>query len=619
MKNPTPQLQSLTILVAGLLSAVSLTAQTLTFVPSAPTPTNGDVYNFTASLTDADNVNDGTTNYVDGAANDAFTYVAGDRASQGQTFTTGPEAGTVTAIWIRQVGYTNDLALTYWSFAVGGPFTFRITDPSQVGAAGFVIDSETYTITGTEPNNPGGFSSSTTGTGLWLRFGLTNAVTLQPNTTYGFDVTSTGGDFFESWGTSNNVYTGGTAYNGSTTGGTDDTLNPLAGDRAFLVEFNGGTFAPPPVIAPTITNEPANAMVSLGASATFSLGVDGTAPYTYQWYYQTNTLLTGATNSTFSVAGTTNNVGGYSVVVSNSSGSATSRVARLSVILPSLVTNLNFNVAGSGILDANGVAIPFPTRLPGTGASLSSPDSYLLFDTSSGTLAISSTTCDYNGQLIMEMAEAPGINLSSLIGFDGTQDFSVTGTFTNLPTDFYVNYDQVGVYAGTSSTNMVRGGLIFNSDFANLSSYAVATPGSNDLGIVTGAAPPAEMVVTIARSGGNWSVNVNGVDVTPGVSLNFLNAYSDLTVGVFALDTSGLSNTDMVNGFGASLFSGPQLSIGSDGSNLTLNWNVIGSGLESNTDLANSSGWTPVAGTANTDHYVVPLPATGSMFYRIAQ
>lgn len=617
MKKPHLGLNSLAVMLASLLSAASLSAQTLNFLTTAPTPTNGDVFNFTGSLADSANVSDGAT-YADGGANDAFTYAAGDRPSKGQTFTTGATAGKVTAIWVRHVGYTNEAPSTFWSFASGAPFTFRITDPSQVNTGNFALDMETYTISGAEPNNPGGFAFSVTGTGLWLRFGLTNSVTLSPNTTYGFDLTSVGGDFFETWGTSNDVYSGGSAYMGSTAGAVDSTLVPLVGDRAFLVEFNGGTFSPPPVLPPVVTNQPANQMVPLGANAVFTPTYTGTAPFTYQWYFNTNTLLNGQTNATLTVAGvTTNLVGGYSVIASNASGTATSRVARLSAILPSLTTNFNFSAAGGNILDQNGVATGLKTRLAGTGASIPANDPNLLLDTGNGVLNITSPTCDFNGQLLMDSAEAVGFNLST-IGFNGTQDFTITGTFTNLPIGTYVNYDQVGIFAGLTTTNFVRGGLIFNSDFANLSSYGVGNQNGGDIGIATAAAPPDDMVVTIARAAGVWSLNVNGLSVTPAASLAFLNNTNDYTVGLFALDTSGTHNTTTVNTFSASLFSGPKLNIAQTGNNLTFTWNVVGAGLESNTNLANPNGWTAVPGST-TSPIVITLPTSGNNFYRIAQ
>ena len=176
----------------------------------------------------------------------------------------------------------------------------------------------------------------------------------------------------------------------------------------------------------------------------------------------------------------------------------------------------------------------------------------------------------------------------------------------------------MGIFAGGTCSNFVRGGLIFNSDFANLSSYGVATPTNNDFGIATAAAPPDEMVVTIARAGGVWSLNVNGLNVTPGTSLDFLNVWTDLTVGVFALDTSGTHNTTRLDSFKANLFTGPKLNVAAGGGNLTFTWNVVGAGLQSNTDLSNPNGWTAVP-SASASPYVISIPTSGSKFYRIAQ
>jgi len=105
--------------------------------------------------------------------------VANGRANMGQFFTTGSKAGGyhVAAIWIRQAGYTTDTVDTYWSFAADAnpTFTFRLTDPSQVNTAGFALDTEAVTVSGTEINNPGGFNFSLTGTGIWLRLGFSSA------------------------------------------------------------------------------------------------------------------------------------------------------------------------------------------------------------------------------------------------------------------------------------------------------------------------------------------------------------------------------------------------------------------------------------------------------------
>jgi hypothetical protein len=601
--------------LAGLMTVATANAVTLTFSTLAPLPGTNDIYNFSGTARDGGNVNDGGT-YADGAANDGFTYVAGDRTSQGQIFTTGANAGgyQVKAIWVRHCGYTNNTDLTWYGMATGSQIAIRVTDPSQANTGGFTLNTETYTVLGTEAGKlPSGAVNSANGTGVWLRFQLDNPVTLQPNTSYGFDLTTVSGSlFFETFGTSNDVYSGGAAYRGSSNGAQDDTLNPLVGDRVFLVEMAGQA------VAPVIVTQPTNQMIYQGGSASYSVAASGTQPLLYQWYFNKTNLLSGQTNQTLTLTGvTTNLVGKYSVIVTNDGGSKTSSVAALAVVLPTVTTNFNFTSAGGAILDANGVGTTFSTRLAGTGASLASPDSNLLIDTVAGTLDITSTTCDFNGQLTMDQAEAIGFNLSAL-GFDGSQDFNVICTFTNLPIGTYVNYDQVGAFVGDSSTNLVRGGLIFNSLFANLSSYGVATPANNDAGIVTGNAPSDKMVVVISRVNGVWGVNVSGQTVSPNTSLAFLNGYTNLTAGVFALDTSGTHNTTRVDSFSANLFSGPKLDITRTGGNLTFKWNVAGAGLESNTNLANASGWTPVS-AAVASPYVISVPASGSTFYRIAR
>ena len=226
------------ILAAAVLSlTLSLQAGTLIITSNTPTPGPNDIYNFAGGSHDGINVSDGSV-YADGAANDAFTYVAGDRADQGQTFTTGGNSNgyTMTALWLRQAGYTNNMALTWWQMNSGVTITIRITDPTLAGTGGFALHTDSYTTTGNEGWS--GSHNSTNGAGDWLQFTFASPIVLLPNKTYGFDVTSsTTGAFFEWLGTSNNVYAGGAAYDGSTDGEVDNTMNSLFGDRVFLVSM----------------------------------------------------------------------------------------------------------------------------------------------------------------------------------------------------------------------------------------------------------------------------------------------------------------------------------------------------------------------------------------------
>ncbi|MGB7746142.1 MAG: immunoglobulin domain-containing protein [Verrucomicrobiia bacterium] len=86
---------------------------------------------------------------------------------------------------------------------------------------------------------------------------------------------------------------------------------------------------------PSINFDPQDDSALVGQDTSFSVQASGTAPLSYQWYYNTNTVLTNATGSTLTLTNVQlSDSGGYSVVVTNSYGSATSAVAQLTVNLP---------------------------------------------------------------------------------------------------------------------------------------------------------------------------------------------------------------------------------------------------------------------------------------------
>ncbi|MCU0788934.1 MAG: immunoglobulin domain-containing protein, partial [Verrucomicrobia bacterium] len=94
------------------------------------------------------------------------------------------------------------------------------------------------------------------------------------------------------------------------------------------------------LLPPTITAQPTNLTVDAGQPAAFSVSADGSAPLSYQWYFNTNSLMPSQTNATLTLGSTTaTNEGGYSVVVSNPAGSATSLVATLTVNSAPVITS----------------------------------------------------------------------------------------------------------------------------------------------------------------------------------------------------------------------------------------------------------------------------------------
>jgi hypothetical protein len=87
------------------------------------------------------------------------------------------------------------------------------------------------------------------------------------------------------------------------------------------------------LVRPFITQQPQDRAVSDGGSAVFTVVAGGTEPLDFQWYYNETNLLAGATNASLMLDNiTTNQAGGYSVVVANAYGTITSVEAELTVV-----------------------------------------------------------------------------------------------------------------------------------------------------------------------------------------------------------------------------------------------------------------------------------------------
>ena len=100
------------------------------------------------------------------------------------------------------------------------------------------------------------------------------------------------------------------------------------------VTSNAATLTVVPVSSspPSITSHPSPRAVTVGQTATFSVGATGTGPLGYQWQ-KNGVNITGATLSAYTTPATTlaDNGASYRCVVSNAAGSATSNAATLTV------------------------------------------------------------------------------------------------------------------------------------------------------------------------------------------------------------------------------------------------------------------------------------------------
>ena len=104
-------------------------------------------------------------------------------------------------------------------------------------------------------------------------------------------------------------------------------IAPSAPQLFYRVRVGSGT---PPPVAPNITTSPTNLSLLAGQTAQFNVAATGTAPLTYRWFFNTNTLVgSGATLTLNNIQ--TNNAGAYFAIVTNVAGAATSSVATLTV------------------------------------------------------------------------------------------------------------------------------------------------------------------------------------------------------------------------------------------------------------------------------------------------
>jgi hypothetical protein len=99
------------------------------------------------------------------------------------------------------------------------------------------------------------------------------------------------------------------------------------------------------LVPPGISVQPHDTAVIVGSNATLSVTATGSAPLSYVWWKDGAILSNGGrisgavTNKLAIAATTTNDSGGYSVVLSNAVGSITSSVATLSVLVPATITS----------------------------------------------------------------------------------------------------------------------------------------------------------------------------------------------------------------------------------------------------------------------------------------
>jgi hypothetical protein len=235
------------------------------------------------------------------------------------------------------------------------------------------------------------------------------------------------------------------------------------------------------LVPPAITAQPQPIAVILGSNAVFSVTATGTAPLSYVWNKDGKTLSNGGrisganTNNLTISAVTTNDAGGYSLLIANSVGSITSSVAGLTVLVPPTITSptnvagrqgafLTFTVTATGTTPITFGSGSLPTGLtlePTSGVIAGIPLVTGIFNV---TLYATNTAMTTTEQLTLALTTGvPGINSSLSVSGKQGQNFSYGISASNSPVVFTASTLPTGLnldpVAGTISGAPIVNGI----------------------------------------------------------------------------------------------------------------------------------------------------------------
>ena len=207
-------------------------------------------------------------------------------------------------------------------------------------------------------------------------------------------------------------------------------------------------------VAPTITTQPVNQTVTAGQTVTFSVVAGGTAPLSYQWQ-KNGVNIAGATASSYTTPATATTDSGatFDVVVSNTTGSATSSKATLTVnaaaVAPTITTQpvnqtvtagqtATFSVVAGGTAplsyqwQKNGVNIAGATASSYTTPATATTDSGATFDAvvsnTAGSVTSNAATLTVNAAVVAPTITTPPVNQTVTAGQTATFSVVAGGT-----------------------------------------------------------------------------------------------------------------------------------------------------------------------------------------------
>ena len=306
------------------------------------------------------------------------------------------------------------------------------------------------------------------------------------------------------------------AYNGAVyTVTVSNAYGTVSSSNATLTVISG----------PTVTTHPTNQTVTEGEgqTASFSVVASGTAPITYQWR-KNGINISGATSSMYTTpaASSADNGAVYSVVVSNSAGTATSNNATLTVyVAPSISIQpasqtvnagqtVSFGVVASGTgalsyqWSKNGVNIDGATSSSYTSPATTSADNGAVYE------AIVSNHYGwvYSSKAILRVITAPTVSTppsSQTVTAGQTASFAVVASGT-APFTYQWRKNGSNIVGATSSsyttpvTSLADNGAVYSVVVGNNAGTVTSSNATLTVAVVLITTQPASQTVNAGQT-----------------------------------------------------------------------------------------------------------------------